>query len=49
MDHDDSTALMGRLGAANTVSSSVTPVIGLTRRGDLRRSSRRSTSASTTS
>jgi DNA-binding response OmpR family regulator len=36
MDHDDSTALMGRLGAANTVSSSVTPVIGLTRRGDLR-------------
>ncbi|HXI45246.1 MAG TPA: response regulator transcription factor [Candidatus Acidoferrales bacterium] len=36
MDHDDSTALLTRLGASNTVARSVTPVIGLTRRGDLR-------------
>lgn len=36
MDHDDSTALLGRLGASNTLSRSVTPVLGLTRRGDLR-------------
>jgi DNA-binding response OmpR family regulator len=36
MDHDDSTALLGRLGASNSVARSTTPVIGLTRRGDLK-------------
>lgn len=36
MDHVDSTALLVRLGASNTVAKSVTPVIGLTRRGDLK-------------
>ena len=36
MDHDDSTALLGRLGASNTLTRSVTPVLGLTRRGDLK-------------
>ena len=36
MDHDDSTALLARLGASNSVTKSVTPVIGLTRRGDLK-------------
>lgn len=36
MDHDDSTALLGRVGASNTLTGSVTPVLGLTRRGDLR-------------
>jgi DNA-binding response OmpR family regulator len=35
MDHDDSTALLGRLGASNTLRRSVTPVLGLTRRGNL--------------
>jgi DNA-binding response OmpR family regulator len=35
MDHDDSTALLGRLGTSNTLRRSVTPVLGLTRRGDL--------------
>jgi DNA-binding response OmpR family regulator len=35
MDHDDSTALLGRLGASNTLRRSVTPILGLTRRGDL--------------
>ena len=35
MDHDDSTALLERLGASNTLTRSVTPVLGLTRRGDL--------------
>ena len=35
MDHDDSTALLQRLGASNTMQRSVTPVLGLTRRGDL--------------
>jgi len=35
MDHDDSGALLGRLGASNTLRRSVTPVLGLTRRGDL--------------
>ncbi len=35
MDHDDSTALLGRLGVSNTLRRSVTPVLGLTRRGDL--------------
>jgi DNA-binding response OmpR family regulator len=36
MDHDDSTALLGRVGASNTLTRSVTPVLGLTRRGDLK-------------
>jgi len=36
MDHDDSIALLSRLGASNTIARSVTPVIGLTRRGDLK-------------
>jgi len=36
MDHDDSTALLQRLGASNSLTRSVTPVLGLTRRGDLR-------------
>jgi DNA-binding response OmpR family regulator len=36
MDHDDSTALLRRLGASNSLTASVTPVLGLTRRGDLK-------------
>jgi len=36
MDHDDSTALLQRVGASNTLTQSVTPVLGLTRRGDLK-------------
>ena len=36
MDHDDSTALLRLLGASNTMQRSGTPVLGLTRRGDLR-------------
>ncbi len=36
MDHDDSEALLQRLGASNTLTRSVTPVLGLTRRGDLK-------------
>jgi two-component system alkaline phosphatase synthesis response regulator PhoP len=36
MDHADSTDLPRRLGASNTLTASVTPVLGLTRRGDLR-------------
>ena len=36
MDHDDSVALLVKLGASNTVARSVTPVLGLTRRGDLK-------------
>jgi DNA-binding response OmpR family regulator len=36
MDHDDSAALLGRVGASNTLTRSVTPVLGLTRRGDLK-------------
>ncbi len=36
MDHDDSTALLQRLGTSNTLRRSVTPVLGLTRRGDLK-------------
>ncbi|MGZ8437696.1 MAG: response regulator transcription factor [Candidatus Limnocylindrales bacterium] len=35
MDHGDSLALLQRLGASNTLRRSVTPVLGLTRRGDL--------------
>ena len=36
MDHDDSTALLGRLVASDSLSRGVTPVLGLTRRGDLK-------------
>jgi two-component system, OmpR family, alkaline phosphatase synthesis response regulator PhoP len=36
MDHDDSTELLRVLGASNTIARSVTPVLGLTRRGDLK-------------
>jgi len=36
MDHDDSTALMGRLGAAERLTGRRTPALGLTRRGDLK-------------
>jgi DNA-binding response OmpR family regulator len=36
MDHDDSTTLLGRIGASNALTRSVTPVLGLTRRGDLK-------------
>ena len=36
MDHDDSTALLQRLGASNTLTRSPIPVLGLTRRGDLK-------------
>ena len=36
MDHDDSSAILVRLGASNTMRQSITPVLGLTRRGDLK-------------
>ena len=36
MDHDESEALMARLGASSTLSRTLTPVLGLTRRGDLK-------------
>jgi DNA-binding response OmpR family regulator len=36
MDHDDSTALLQRLGASSGLTQSTTPVLGLTRRGDLK-------------
>ena len=36
MDHDDSTALLGRLGAADRLTKRSTPALGLTRRGDLK-------------
>jgi two-component system, OmpR family, alkaline phosphatase synthesis response regulator PhoP len=36
MDHDDSTTLLRLLGASNAMKRSGTPVLGLTRRGDLR-------------
>jgi DNA-binding response OmpR family regulator len=36
MEHDDATAMLARLGATNTLRKSLTPVLGLTRRGDLR-------------
>jgi DNA-binding response OmpR family regulator len=36
MDHDDSTALLQRLGTSNTLTRSTTPVLALTRRGDLK-------------
>jgi DNA-binding response OmpR family regulator len=35
MDHEDSAALLGRLGASKRLAATV-PVLGLTRRGDLR-------------
>ncbi|MGO9208338.1 MAG: response regulator transcription factor, partial [Candidatus Limnocylindrales bacterium] len=35
MDHDDSTALLHRLDASNTLTRSFTPALGLTSRGDL--------------
>jgi DNA-binding response OmpR family regulator len=35
MDHDDANELLIRLGASNTLRQSETPVLGLTRRGDL--------------
>jgi len=36
MDHDDGPAFLGRVGATNTLTRSMTPVLGLTRRGDLK-------------
>jgi DNA-binding response OmpR family regulator len=36
MDHDDSTALLTLLRASNTLKRSGLPVLGLTRRGDLK-------------
>lgn len=36
MDHDESMALLTHLGASHSMEGSVTPVIGLTRRGDLK-------------
>ena len=36
MDHDDSMALLRLLGASNTLKRSGLPVLGLTRRGDLK-------------
>ncbi len=36
MDNDDSSAVLKALGASNTLTQSVTPVLGLTRRGDLK-------------
>jgi DNA-binding response OmpR family regulator len=35
MDHDDSSPLLQRLGASSNLTASATPVLGLTRRGDL--------------
>jgi DNA-binding response OmpR family regulator len=36
MDHDDSTALLRLLGASNGLKPTGTPILGLTRRGDLK-------------
>jgi DNA-binding response OmpR family regulator len=36
MDHDDSTALLGVLGATDRLTKRMTPALGLTRRGDLK-------------
>ena len=36
MDHTDSTNLLSQLGASNSLTGSMTPVLGLTRRGDLK-------------
>jgi two-component system alkaline phosphatase synthesis response regulator PhoP len=35
MEHDDSATLLAMLGASNTLKPSSTPILGLTRRGDL--------------
>ena len=35
MEHDDSVELLGRLGTSRKLAATVTPVLGLTRRGDL--------------
>ena len=35
MEHDDGPELLIRLGASNSLTASLTPVLGLTRRGDL--------------
>ena len=35
MEHDDSAALLHRLGTSRKLAAAVTPVLGLTRRGDL--------------
>src|ERR1700752_3654185 len=35
MEHDDSAALLQRLGTSRKLAATVTPVLGLTRRGDL--------------
>jgi two-component system, OmpR family, KDP operon response regulator KdpE len=35
MDHEDAAAVLQRLGASNTLRPSGTPIVGLTRRGDL--------------
>lgn len=36
MDHDDSSALLGHLGASDQLTKRTTPALGLTRRGDLK-------------
>ena len=36
MDHDESAELLQELGASNSLAKSTTPVLGLTRRGDLK-------------
>ena len=36
MDHDDSTALLGLIGARDRLTKRMTPALGLTRRGDLK-------------
>ena len=36
MEHADSTTLMSQLGASSSLTGSMTPVLGLTRRGDLK-------------
>src|SRR6478672_11104687 len=36
MDHDDSTALLHRLSAPNVLDRHAMPILGLTRRGDLK-------------
>jgi DNA-binding response OmpR family regulator len=35
MDHEHATEMLARLGASNSLTASATPVLGLTRRGDL--------------
>jgi DNA-binding response OmpR family regulator len=36
MDHDDSTAMLQKLGASDRLTRRITPALGLTRRGDLK-------------